>query len=110
MLPSVVNFTVGDVDPNLSDHRPIAINLLSHYIKNQNDELKIPLKILQWSRAREDNFVIIMKNFDLKNILSELDKINKLSATKNSSHNILEKNIDDIVKKKCLLFYIMLLA
>jgi len=46
MLPSVVNFTVGDFEPNLSDHRPISINLLSHYIKNQNDELKIPLKNL----------------------------------------------------------------
>ena len=33
MLPSVVNFTVGDVEPNLYDHTPISINLLSHYIK-----------------------------------------------------------------------------
>ena len=89
----------------MSDHRPIAINLLSYYIKSQNDELKIPLKILQWYRAREDNFVIIMKNFDFKNILSELDKINKLSATKNDSHNILEKNIDDIVKEVSSVLY-----
>ena len=33
MLPSVVNFTIGDFEPNLYDHRPISINLLSHYIK-----------------------------------------------------------------------------
>jgi len=32
-----------------------------------------------------------MKNFDFKNILYEIDKIDKLSATKNDSHNILEK-------------------
>lgn len=42
MLPSAVNFTVEDSDPNLSDHRPI-----SHYIKYQNDELKVPLNNLQ---------------------------------------------------------------
>ena len=68
IIPSVVNFTVGDFEPNLSDHRPISINLLSRYIKNQNDELRILLKILQCSRAREDNFVNNMKNFDFKNI------------------------------------------
>jgi hypothetical protein len=27
----LVNFTVGDFEPNLYDHRPISINLLSHY-------------------------------------------------------------------------------
>jgi len=50
-----------------------------------------------------------MKNFDFKNILSELDKIDKLSATKNDSHNILEKSIDDIVKEVSSI-YIMLLV
>ena len=106
MLPSVVNFTVGDFEPNLYDHRPISINLLSHYIKKkQNDELKIPLKNLQRSRAREDNFVNNMKNFDFKNIVSELDKIDKLSATNNDSHIILEKSIDDIVKEVSSVLY-----
>jgi hypothetical protein len=105
ILPSVVNFTIGDFEPNLSDHRPISINLLSHYIKNQNDELRILLKILQCSRAREDNFVNNMKNFDFKNILSELDEIDKLSATKNDSHIILEKSIDDIVKEVSSVLY-----
>jgi hypothetical protein len=40
-----------------------------------------------------------MKNFDFKNIVSELDKNDKLSATKNDSHIILEKSIDDNVKE-----------
>lgn len=40
MLPSVVNFTVGDFELNLSDHGSIVINMLLHYLKNQNDDLK----------------------------------------------------------------------
>jgi hypothetical protein len=46
-----------------------------------------------------------MKNFDLKNIVSELDKIDKLSATKNDSHIILEKSIDDNVKEVSSVLY-----
>ena len=61
--------------------------------------------MLQCSRAREDNFVNNMKNFDFKNILSELNEIDKLSATKNDSHIILEKSIDDIVKEVSSVLY-----
>jgi hypothetical protein len=46
-----------------------------------------------------------MKNFDFKNIVSELDKIDKLSATKNDSHIILEKSIDDNVKEVSSVLY-----
>jgi hypothetical protein len=47
----------------------------------------------------------VIKNFDFKNILSELDEIDKLSATKNDSHIILEKSIDDIVKEVSSVLY-----
>ena len=46
-----------------------------------------------------------MKNFDFKNILSELDEIDKLSATKNDTHTILEKSIDDNVKEVSSVLY-----
>ena len=37
--------------------------------------------------------------------ISELDEIDKLSATKNDSHIILEKSIDDIVKEVSSVLY-----
>lgn len=46
-----------------------------------------------------------MKTVDFKNILSELDKIDKLSATKNDSHNILGKNVNGIVKEVSSVLY-----
>ena len=41
----------------------------------------------------------------LKILYSELDKIDRLSATKNDSHTILEKSIDDNVKEVSSVLY-----
>ena len=61
------------------------------------------LKFYSVLGPEKTTLLIIWKTLILK--ISELDEIDKLSATKNDSHIILEKSIDDIVKEVSSVLY-----
>ena len=67
--------------------------------------LRYHLKIYSGLGPEKTTLLIIWKTLILKILYSELDKIDRLSATKNDSHIILEKSIDDNVKEVSSVLY-----
>jgi hypothetical protein len=59
-LSNIVNFQVEEFIPNLSDHCPITVNVLSQYSENISSSTLRPLPFnIKWTKDVENKFVSI---------------------------------------------------
>ena len=59
-LKYITSFHVGDFDPNLSDHCPITVKILSRSVHNEPELAPRPKPInIKWSKSVEEQFTLI---------------------------------------------------
>jgi hypothetical protein len=69
-LSNIVNFQVEEFIPNLSDHCPITVNVLSQYSENISSSTLRPLPFnIKWTKDVENKFVSNLKINDFRGIL-----------------------------------------
>ena len=68
-LSNIVNFQVEEFIPNLSDHCPITVNVLSQYSENISSSTLRPLPFnIKWTKDVENKFVSNLKINDFRGI------------------------------------------
>lgn len=106
-LPNIVKFNVGDFEPTISDHRPITVNILSQFRKDFLHDLKTPLKKLNWTKIREDNFKQNFVNCDFQEVFNDFDNMDNmlLSDSTDTVSNSITCTINTVVNKISKVLY-----
>jgi hypothetical protein len=60
-LKNITSLHVGDFDPNLSDHCPITVKILSRSVHNELELALRPKPInIKWSKSVEEQFTALI--------------------------------------------------
>jgi hypothetical protein len=69
---------VGDFDPNLSDHCPITVKILSRSIHNEPELALRPKHInIKWSKTVEEQFTANLSCTNFKGIIDNISATNE---------------------------------
>ena len=101
-LPNIVNFTVGDYEPTISDHKPIEVNILAHYSKEHFSKLNNSLKRVKWDKITEENFRKNFNNFNFMEIEKDLERITEPSNLKS---DLVFSGVNEVVNKLSTALY-----
>ena len=104
-IENVTNFKVGDFIPNLSDHCPITINILSKFQSSYEENILRPRPVrLKWSKLAEEQFIFHLHNSDFTDKVNTCKEKIHLHNVHVSSLMDISSDVNDIVEKcSCLI-------
>ena len=77
-ITKCTSFHVGDFDPNLSDHCPITVKILSRSIHNEPELALRPKHInIKWSKTVEEQFTANLSCTNFKGIIDNISATNE---------------------------------
>lgn len=90
-LSSIINFTVDQFESTVSDHCPITVNLMSHFNKKQQEQLKAPIRNLKWTSEREFAFKSNLLKVNFQPVISEMESLEETLASSESLSSVEQK-------------------
>ncbi|CAG2203871.1 unnamed protein product [Mytilus edulis] len=105
-LPNIVNFSVGQFEPTISDHCPISITIHSQLVNKSCDNyVKPTLRRVKWTTKREEIFKSNMLKVNFGTINSDVDNLTQKIDANNTCNSNVTQSVNDTVSSISSILY-----